>query len=67
MLHCHQMGVVHRDLKVSNPLWVWLTLGAPLSSARPYSCRAGHDQNPFNFSVLGWKVGWVRLFLLLFR
>lgn len=48
VLHCHQMGVVHRDLKVSNPLWVpgcgspgrQPTLGSPLSLQLPSSHRA---------------------------
>ena len=40
VLHCHQMGVVHRDLKVSDP---------PEGAAPP-----GDYQNPLNPPELGW-------------
>lgn len=49
VLHCHQMGVVHRDLKVSNQ---------PEGPSAP--CPAlhlgsqGYYQNPFHFPRLGW-------------
>jgi len=43
VLHCHQMGVVHRDLKVSD---------SSEGAAPPGS--QGDYQNPFNSPELGW-------------
>ena len=41
VLHCHQMGVVHRDLKVSDPReGAARREPAPPSPALPSTCRA---------------------------
>lgn len=55
MLHCHQMGVVHRDLKVSGQP----KGAAPQGACSSAPCPALHlqiqrcYQSPFNFPELG--------------
>ena len=47
VLHCHQMGVVHRDLKVSDPLGVQLTQGgAERDRERERESQTASVQNP---------------------
>lgn len=52
VLHCHQMGVVHRDLKVSNPGEAAFTGPQPL-----YSLPAPQNGRHPNFFHLGPQEG----------